>query len=576
MSNKFFINSIISLLIIIYSHANANEPVDIWSIDKKESENNSVNTNLDNNISDEGETIVIEETLTNSIEEGEISNRRKIVGLYDPEENGFALEMWNNTDPKKIFELSKKINNMDLSEDAKNIYTKLLLTNSYSPSKKKDEKNFLDMKSDWLIKFRDIDLIKEYLKKNVDIEPNEQLTKFVLDELFAINENKEACEFLEELNKNFKDNYLTKYSIYCLIYLKKNEQASLRYDLEKELGYNDPFFEKKFQFLLGYISNSTDTSEKDLLNLHLSFLTNKEYKYLPNDKTPKIYWRYLSSNNLLESTNNIDIKDENQISLLEKATHRGNYEEIDLLNLYKRFQFSVDQLLNIEGEILRTSKIQSRALLYQGILLNNDPNTVTSLSKLLKESFEKDNIPNAFNRELKKILENFKLEELSSDLTEFYSKSLEQESLENEIKFNNKILHQSKLVKYFGRESISKKKVEKDLNNYLKKIKKSKKNYLITKDIVLIEAMVSDGIEIKEEYKSLYNSKENTIPTDIQVLINDQEIGMAVLRLIEIIGQDKIKDLGSETLYFLINALNQMDIDPIRNEILYSVLPLRA
>ena len=576
MSNKFFINSIISLLIIIYSHANANEPVDIWSIDKKESENNSVNTNLDNNISDETETIVIEENLTNSIEEGEITNRRKIVGLYDPEENGFALEMWNNTDPKKIFELSKKINNMDLSEDAKNIYTKLLLTNSYSPSKKKDEKNFLDMKSDWLIKFRDIDLIKEYLKKNVDIEPNEQLTKFVLDELFAINENKEACEFLEELNKNFKDNYLTKYSIYCLIYLKKNEQASLRYDLEKELGYNDPFFEKKFQFLLGYISNSTDTSEKDLLNLHLSFLTNKEYKYLPNDKTPKLYWRYLSSNNLLESTSNIDIEDENQISLLEKATHQGNYEEIDLLNLYKRFQFSVDQLLNIEGEILRTSKIQSRALLYQGILLNNDPNTVTSLSKLLKESFEKDNIPNAFNRELKKILENFKLEELSSDLTEFYSKSLEQESLENEIKFNNKILHQSKLVKYFGRESISKKKIEKDLNNYLKKIKKSKKNYLITKDIVLIEAMVSDGIEIKEEYKNLYNSKENTIPTDIQVLINDQEIGMAVLRLIEIIGQDKIKDLGSETLYFLINALNQMDIDPIRNEILYSVLPLRA
>ena len=576
MLNKFFINIIISILLIIYSHTSANEPVDIWSIDKKKSENNSVNTNLDNNISDETETLVIKENLVNSVEEGEITNKKKIVGLYDPEENGFVLEMWNNTDPKKIFELSKKINNMDLSEDAKNIYTKLLLTNSYSPTKKIDEKNFLDMKSDWLIKYRDIDLIKEYLKKNVDIEPNEQLTKFVLDELFAINEKKQACEFLEELNTNFKDNYLTKYSIYCLIYLKKNEQASLRYDLEKELGYSDTFFEKKFQFLLGYISNSTDTSEKDLLNLHLSFLTNKEYKYLPNDKTPKIYWRYLSSNNLLESTNNIDIEDENQISLLEKATHRGNYEEIDLLNLYKRFQFSVDQLLNIEGEILRISKIQSRALLYQGILLNNDPNTVTNLSKLLKESFEKDSIPNAFNRELKKILENFKLEELSSDLTEFYSKSLEQESLENEIKFNNKILHQSKLVKYFGRESISKKKIEKDLNNYLKKIKKSKKNYLMTKDIVLIEAMVSDGIEIKEEYKSLYNSKENTIPTDIQVLINDQEIGMAMLRLIEIIGQDKIKDLGSETLYFLINALNQMNIDPIRNEILYGVLPLRA
>ena len=551
----------------------ANEPVDIWSVDKKQDENVTVNSNIQNN--ENTSEIIIQDNSISNIEEGQILSKRKIVGLYDPEENGFVLDMWNNTDPKKIYELSKKINNMKLSEDAKNIYTKLLLTNSYSPKEESDEKAFLAMKSDWLIKFRNTDLIKEYLKKNINIE-NEQLTKFVLDELFAINENKQACELLDELNTNFKDNYLTKFSIYCLIYLKKNEKASLRYDLEKELGYNDPFFEKKFQYLLGYISNSTATSEKDLLNLHLSYITNKEYRYLPNDKTPKLFWRYLSSNNLLESVNNIDIEDENQISLLEKATHQGNYEELDLLNLYKRFQFSVDQLLNIELEIQKVSKIQSRALLYQGILLYKDPNIVINFSKLLKDSFKKDNIPNAFNSELKKILKNFKIDELSSELTEFYSKSLEEENFNNDIKFNNKILHQSKLVNYFGKEKISNKKIEKDLNNYLKKIKKSKKNYLITKDIILIEAMVSDGIEIKDEYKNLYESKENTIPTDIQVLINDQEIGMAVLRLIEIIGQDKINDLGSETLYFLINALNQMNIDPIRNEILYNVLPLRA
>ena len=575
MLNKFFINVIILLLSILYSYAYGNEPVDIWSIDKKKDTNTSEISNVGDNI-DSSETIIIQNNLISNVDEDQILNKRKIVGLYDPEENGFNLEMWNNTDPKKILELSKKINKMALSEDAKKIYTKLLLTNTYSPNEKSDEKAFLDMKSDWLIKFRNIDLIKEYLIKNVDIESNEQLIKFVIDELFSINENKQACEFLEELNSNFKDNYLTKFSIYCLIYLKKDEQASLRYDLEKELGYKDPFFEKKLQYLLGYISKSQETSEKDLLNLHLSFVTNKEYKYSPNDKTPKIYWRYLSSNNLLESVNNIDIEDENQISLLEKATHQGNYQEIDLLNLYKRFQFSVDQLLSIEQEVQRISKIQSRALLYQGILLNKDPNIVTKLSKLLKESFDKDEIPNAFNNELKKILKKFKLDELSSDLTEFYSKSTVSENFNDEIKFNNKILHQSKLVKYFGKENISNKKIEKDLNNYLKKIKKSKKNYLITKDIILIEAMVSDGIEIEEEYKSLYSSKENTIPTDIQVLINDQEIGMAVLRLIEIIGRDKIKDLGSETLYFLINALNQMNIDPIRNEILYSVLPLRA
>ena len=74
----------------------------------------------DNN--ETSETIVINNNLTSSIEEGEILNKRKVVGLYDPEENGFDLEMWNNTEPNKIFELSKKIKKMNLSEDEKNIY----------------------------------------------------------------------------------------------------------------------------------------------------------------------------------------------------------------------------------------------------------------------------------------------------------------------------------------------------------------------------------------------------------------------------------------------------------------------
>ena len=110
----------------------------------------------------------------------------------------------------------------------------------------------------------------------------------------------------------------------------------------------------------------------------------------------------------------------------------------------------------------------------------------------------------------------------------------------------------------------------------MKKIKKSKKNLLITKDIILIEAMESDGIKIDEDLRYLYSTTNSAMPTDIQILINDKEIGMATLRLIEIIGQDNVKDLGSETIYFIINALNQMNIDPIRNEILYSILPLRA
>ena len=66
------------------------------------------------------------------------------------------------------------------------------------------------------------------------------------------------------------------------------------------------------------------------------------------------------------------------------------------------------------------------------------------------------------------------------------------------------------------------------------------------------------------------------MPIDIQVLINDKEFGLALLRIVEVIGQDELSNLGSETLYFIINALNQMDVDPIRNSILSKVLPQKV
>ena len=81
---------------------------------------------------------------------------------------------------------------------------------------------------------------------------------------------------------------------------------------------------------------------------------------------------------------------------------------------------------------------------------------------------------------------------------------------------------------------------------------------------------------ISKKYEDIYVADDSNMPIDIQVLINDGEIGLAMLRIIEIIGEDELKNLGSETLYFLVNALNQMDIDLIRNEILSTILPVKV
>ena len=87
----------------------------------------------------------------------------------------------------------------------------------------------------------------------------------------------------------------------------------MRFDLEKESGYSDPFFEKKFNSLMGLSKDDNTSSDKNLLNLHLSFNTIKDFKYVPTKKTSKLFWTYLRSNNLLDSTSDIDIADEEKI-----------------------------------------------------------------------------------------------------------------------------------------------------------------------------------------------------------------------------------------------------------------------
>ena len=97
------------------------------------------------------------------------------------------MNMWKNSDPKKVFNLSNKINKMELSDDAKSIYTKLLLTNTYSPEVPEDEKIFFDIKSEWLMKYKDVELIKDYVLKNIDIIPNEKLIKLGKQKLLTNN-----------------------------------------------------------------------------------------------------------------------------------------------------------------------------------------------------------------------------------------------------------------------------------------------------------------------------------------------------------------------------------------------------
>ena len=96
------------------------------------------------------------------------------------------------------------------------------------------------------------------------------------------------------------------------------------------------------------------------------------------------------------------------------------------------------------------------------------------------------------------------------------------------------------------------------------------------KDVIFLEALKSDGIKIDKKYDDLYEVDNSEIPTDIQVMINNDELGVALLRLVEVIGQDELERIDEDTLYFIISTLNQLKIDFLRNKILLKVLPLKV
>ena len=59
-------------------------------------------------------------------------------------------------------------------------------------------------------------------------------------------------------------------------------------------------------------------------------------------------------------------------------------------------------------------------------------------------------------------------------------------------------------------------------------------------------------------------------------MINNDEKGAALLRIVEVIGQDDLERMDEDTIYFIISTLNQLNIGLIRNKILLKVLPLKV
>ncbi len=565
---------------IIFKTSVANEPVDIW----KKSENDKIEQPQKTLLKPKEESkIDFSRIQTNDNKEIQIIENQKVeneevnlVGLYDPQKNDLSLNMWANTDGDVIKNTFNRINKIQLSKFSEEIFINTIMTYSYAPKNKLSEDEFLKLKLNWLIKNNKNNLIEKFLNNNLDFNGKSKLIKHLVDYYISLGDISEGCKKSNFISKEIKEKYLEKFRIYCLILNKKEEEAQLNFDLLREQGKSDKFFNNKILFLLGLKEKPDNKiSDKNLLYFYLSSITVENFQYEPKQKTDKNIWKYLTASNLIA----IDqLEDSAVIEKYEIAANKENFEKEKIFEIYLSIPFNINQLINANKVYQSLSGYEARALIYQKILLSDNLENKLNLLFLLQDLFKKDKLDNVYAKYLSNTLKEIDQNDVPDDLRKIVKRNIiiEKNKELGKIKYDDKILHRSKVVRIFTEEEIDKEKINKDFVKIYKKISRNKKYFFSIKDVILLETLSSDGIEMPKDLDIDKLSKNLTIPENINSLVDRGEIGLLMFKLVEIIGSDDVENLDPETLYFIVNLLNKGKIKRVRNQILNLTLPLRV
>ena len=574
--NKNLLSSLI--LFIFFTPLLSEDSVDIW---KKENLNKKINVNKSKDISLEKPVsrININPTLPKEIEVNtEISeiNKNLVYGIFDPEENNLTLDMWVNSEGTRIKDTIERINKIKLSSFAEEIFVNTLFTISKLPNKNMTDVEFINYKLDWLINNNNDKFISIFLKKNKEFPNKNKILKYLVDQNIAKANLEEACQNATLIGKDINSSYLGQFKIICLIKNNKNNEAQLMLDLHREQKLSNKFFDNKIDYLLG-INDKIDTKidDSNLLNFYLSSITIPDFTYRPSKQTNKKIWQYLTAANLLKIKT---FENREQIKELEIAANKNSLSKSYIFEIYKNIKFNFNDFINTEEIYLTLDSVDARALIYQKVLLSDSMETKLKYLFLLNDLFQKDNLSNVFKEYLDKELKALDSEKIPSQYQYRVAENTIYEKKNNlgKIKYNDNYYHTSRVIKLYTEKDTFKKKPEKEFEIIYKKIKKNKKYKTSLKDIILFETLENDGVVIPKELIDQKIVKNNLPPIELLNLGKNNETGLLLLRIVELIGEDEIIDLDTQTIYFINHLLIKSGIKKFSNKILITALPERS
>ena len=570
-------NYFIGLILIFFcSNLFSEEKIDIWKNKKEipkqnlevEEKDNQGNTNF--KISEPIKAldkIKIQESSTIQSEE------KNVFGIYEPASYGFNLNMWSETKAEDLRSSLNRLKKIELSKSSNEILEAILFSFSYPPQGM-TEKEFVDLKINWMIEHDRINLIESFLKQNDQFDSKRKAVEYLVNKNIASGNIKEGCEKIKFIDAKIKDSYLEKFKIYCLVFNDKKPEAQLLLDLLREQKQSSKFYDDKINFLLGVTDKTNNKiNEKNLLNFYLSSVTIKDFKYEPTNKTKPEIWSYLNAANLITLE---DASDKEKLKDLEKAANNNQLDKNKIFEIYKQIPFNLNTLINAKNNFQTLNESDARALIYQKYLLSDSIESRIEYLFLLEDLFKKNNLANIFSKFLSDRIEEIGIENLPTKYQETAQAKIvsEEDLLLGKVKYNDKILHQSKILKYYT-EGENKVKVQKDINKIFKRIGKNKKYFISAKDLALADTLIADGFSLPSSFKYNELSQRIDVPSNLLQLAENNQKAFLALKIVEIIGEDEPYQLDPETIYFVTNLLNKTDLVTIRNKVLNSALPKR-
>ena len=574
--NKNFFFSLI--LFIFITPLLSEDSIDIWKKENLDEKNNTIEAK-DTRIEKSASKININTKRPESIEINtdilEV-NTNLIYGIFDPDKNNLTINMWVNSEGTRIKDTIERINKIKLSSFAEEIFINTLFTISKLPNQNMTDIEFINYKLDWLINNNKDELITTFLNKNKEFPNKKKIIKYLVDRNIARANLDKACQNITLIGTDVKDSYLDQFKIICLIKNNKKNEAELVLDLLREQKLSNKFFDNKINYLLGVSEKiNLKIDDTNLLNFYLSSIAVPDFSYTPSKKTNKKIWQYLIAANLLKID---DFENDVQIKELENAANNNFLPKLYVFEIYKNIRFNFNDFLNADEIYLNLDPINARALIYQKVLLSDNIETKLKYLFLLSDLFKKNNLSNISQEYLDKELKNLDPKKIPFSYKQLVEENIiyEEKNDLGKIKYNDNYYHTSRIIKFYTEKGTFRKKPEKEFNNIFKKIKKNKKYKTSLKDIILFETLESDGIIFSKDLIDQEIVRKNIPPIELLNLGKNNETGLLLLRIVELIGEDEILDLDIQTIYFINHLLINSGIKKFSNKILITALPQRT